>query len=96
MLILSLRAGCNFSAISGTDANALRWDKKGYSHLAKLASDKPDETFVSWTPSTELWDEDVPTDKIKHMSEYLEDVWRMITLSACGPKLTHATVSSIT
>jgi len=68
------RAGCNFSAISGSDANALRWDKLGYSHLSKLASERPEETFVRRTESIELWDEDVPHHKIKEMSEYLEDV----------------------
>lgn len=67
------RAGCNFSAISGTDENALKWDKLGYAHLSKLASQQPDESFVQRTPSTELWDEKVPRDKIKHMSDYLED-----------------------
>lgn len=67
------RAGCNFSAISGTDENALKWDKLGYAHLTKLASQQPDESFVQRTPSTELWDEKVPKDKIKHMSDYLED-----------------------
>lgn len=67
------RAGCNFSAISGTDENALKWDKLGYAHLAKLATQQPDESFVKRTPSTELWDEKVPKDKIRHMSDYLED-----------------------
>ncbi|KAL6400983.1 hypothetical protein AUP68_16703 [Ilyonectria robusta] len=66
-------AGCNFSAISGTDANALKWDRHGYTHLCKLASESPEETFVQRTPSTELWDENVPHDKIKGMAEYLED-----------------------
>ncbi|RMJ17800.1 hypothetical protein CDV36_002544 [Fusarium kuroshium] len=66
-------AGCNFSAISGTDANALRWDKLGYFHLSKLASERPEETYVRRTSSTELWDDNVPHDKIKTMSEYLED-----------------------
>ncbi|RFU76056.1 d-amino acid [Trichoderma arundinaceum] len=66
-------AGCNFSAISGTDANALRWDRMGYAHLSKLASEQPQEAYVHWTPSTELWDEVIPHDKIKHMSEYLRD-----------------------
>ncbi|KAK1772068.1 hypothetical protein QBC33DRAFT_525579 [Phialemonium atrogriseum] len=66
-------AGCNFSAISGSDANALRWDRLGYSHLAKLASDNPEEAFVEWTASTELWDEAVPHAKIKAMSDYLKN-----------------------
>lgn len=67
------KAGCNFSAISGADFNALKWDHAGYLYLSKLA-DNPTETFVRRTPSTELWDEAVPHDKIKAMSEYLEDV----------------------
>jgi len=39
-----------------------------------LASERPEEAYVHWTPSTELWDEHVPLDKIQHMSEYLKDV----------------------
>ncbi|KAL2797944.1 hypothetical protein BJX66DRAFT_334617 [Aspergillus keveii] len=66
-------AGCNFSAISGTDANALRWDRLGYAHLAKLASTSGGEAFVERTPSIEYWDEVVPHDKIEFMSGYLED-----------------------
>lgn len=46
----------------------------GYAHLTKLASENPDESHVHRTPSIELWDEDIPHDKIKAMSEYLEDV----------------------
>jgi hypothetical protein len=68
------RAGCNFSAISSTDVNALRWDRMGYAHLSKLATEQPQEAYVHWTPSTELWDEVIPHNKIKHMSEYLRDV----------------------
>ncbi|EQB54363.1 FAD dependent oxidoreductase [Colletotrichum gloeosporioides Cg-14] len=66
-------AGCNFSAISGSDANALRWDRVGYSHLCKLASEAEEEAFVKRTPSIEMWDEEIPHEKIKHMSDYLED-----------------------
>ncbi|KAJ4420835.1 D-aspartate oxidase [Gnomoniopsis sp. IMI 355080] len=66
-------AGCNFSAISGTDENALKWDRMGYSHLSRLASQCPEKAFVRWTPSIELWDEDVPAERIHHMSEYLKD-----------------------
>ncbi|KAI9900976.1 hypothetical protein N3K66_005238 [Trichothecium roseum] len=68
-------AGCNFSAISGTDANALRWDKMGYAHLSRLAATPSSaaESFVESTPSTEYWDDAVPHDKIRHMSEYLKD-----------------------
>ncbi|KAF9892401.1 hypothetical protein FE257_001509 [Aspergillus nanangensis] len=52
-------AGCNFSAISGTDTNALKWDRLGYAHLKSLAFNQPDEAFVKRTPSIELWDENV-------------------------------------
>ncbi|KAJ0103974.1 FAD dependent oxidoreductase [Diaporthe amygdali] len=73
VLLTRIRAGCNFSAISGTDANALRWDRLGYEHLSELADKSPQEAYVHWTPSTELWDQQVPRDKIQHMSEYLKD-----------------------
>ncbi|KAL0938618.1 d-amino acid oxidase, partial [Colletotrichum truncatum] len=66
-------AGCNFSAISGSDANALKWDRLGYSHLCRLASEVGPESFVQRTPSIEMWDEVVPHDKIRFMAEYLED-----------------------
>lgn len=79
------RAGCNFSAISGSDANALKWDRLCYSHLTKLASEQPKESFVVRTPSTEFWDENVPHAKIKAMSEYLEDV-RPLCLG-CSPTM---------
>ena len=52
----------------------MRWDRAGYSHLSRLASDAPEKTSVRRTPSIELWDENVPNDKITAMSEYLEDV----------------------
>ncbi|KAI1364782.1 nucleotide-binding domain-containing protein [Xylaria arbuscula] len=67
------RAGCNFSAISGTDPNALKWDRAGYMYLGKLAAQSPDQAYVLRTPSIEYWDEDIPHDKIQTMSEYLED-----------------------
>ncbi|CAJ0550117.1 Ff.00g100470.m01.CDS01 [Fusarium sp. VM40] len=66
-------AGCNFSAISGTDANAIKWDMYGYAHLRKLASENSDKSFVKKTPSIEFWDDNVPHDKIKAMGNYLED-----------------------
>ncbi|KAI6784019.1 D-amino-acid oxidase-like protein [Emericellopsis cladophorae] len=66
-------AGCNFSAISGTDANALKWDKLGYAHLMRLATECPAESYVERTPSVEYWQETVPHEKIKHMADYLED-----------------------
>ncbi|KAL3469078.1 hypothetical protein BJX99DRAFT_242092 [Aspergillus californicus] len=73
-------AGCNFSAISGTDANALRWDRLCYSHLLDLATERPDEAFVRRTPSVEFWDDNIPHDKIKAMGEYLED-FKILPLS---------------
>ncbi|KAG9258125.1 uncharacterized protein F5Z01DRAFT_670775 [Emericellopsis atlantica] len=66
-------AGCNFSAISGTDANAIRWDKAGYEFLRGIEATVGDKSFVKRTPSTEMWDDVVPHDKIKAMSEYLEN-----------------------
>ncbi|KAG8410762.1 D-aspartate oxidase [Metarhizium acridum] len=66
-------AGCNFSCISGSDANALRWDKLGYAHLTSLASHNPTESFVSWTQSVEYWDAHAPRDKIESISGYLKD-----------------------
>lgn len=76
------RAGANFSAISGSDENALRWDRLGYSHLTQLASTAGQESFVKRTPSIEYWDEAVSEDKIKSMSEYLEDVSSLSQLVA--------------
>ncbi|TDZ36830.1 D-amino-acid oxidase [Colletotrichum spinosum] len=66
-------AGANFSAISGSDKNALRWDRLGYSHLTQLAKADSRASFVKRTPSIEYWDEAVSKDKIASMSEYLED-----------------------
>ncbi|KZL82495.1 fad dependent oxidoreductase, partial [Colletotrichum incanum] len=66
-------AGANFSAISGSDKKALRWDRLGYSHLTQLATTVGKESYVQKTPSIEYWDEAVSEDKIKSMSEYLED-----------------------
>ncbi|KAH8122622.1 FAD dependent oxidoreductase [Trichoderma asperelloides] len=66
-------AGCNFSGISGSDKNALKWDRLGYTHLTKLASEQGDEAYIRRTHSIEYWDEHVPHDKIKAIAEYLED-----------------------
>ncbi|KAI8939856.1 hypothetical protein NX059_003591 [Plenodomus lindquistii] len=66
-------AGANFSAISGGDANALRWDKLGYSHMMKLAETCGEEAYISKTPSFEYWDEMPPQNKIDSMSGYLKD-----------------------
>lgn len=70
------RAGCNFSAISGADANALRWDRLGYAQLMKTASTAGEKAFVKRTPSVEYWEEHVDTAKLKAMASYLEDVSR--------------------
>lgn len=67
-------AGCNYSSVSGSDANALRWDRLGYAYLIGLATEVSDAAFVRRTPSVEVWDDVVPQYKIKVMSEYLEDV----------------------
>ncbi|KAL5380446.1 hypothetical protein DPSP01_007768 [Paraphaeosphaeria sporulosa] len=66
-------AGANFSAISGGDANALRWDKYGYQHMMKLAEEHGTEACISKTPSFEYWDELPSKAKIESMSGYLED-----------------------
>ncbi|OAA57625.1 NAD(P)-binding domain protein [Niveomyces insectorum RCEF 264] len=66
-------AGCNYSAISGEDPKALRWDRLGYRHLLALATERSAESYVQRTPSTEIWDEAVPEEKIKTMSSYLEN-----------------------
>ncbi|KAF6839277.1 d-amino acid oxidase [Colletotrichum plurivorum] len=66
-------AGANFSAISGSDPNALRWDRLGYSHLMQLAQTRGRESFVQRTPSVEYWDEGFPADKINSISEYMQD-----------------------
>jgi D-amino-acid oxidase len=68
------RAGANFSAISGGDANALRWDKLGYGHMMKLAEEHGIEACISKTPSFEYWDEMPSRTKIDSMAEYLKDV----------------------
>ncbi|EAT83813.1 hypothetical protein HBI56_062570 [Parastagonospora nodorum] len=66
-------AGANFSAISGGDANALRWDKLGYGHMMKLAEEHGVEACISKTPSFEYWDEMPARAKIESMAEYLKD-----------------------
>ncbi|KAK8139387.1 FAD dependent oxidoreductase [Apiospora sp. TS-2023a] len=66
-------AGANFSAISGNDANALRWDRTGYQHLTRLAQQVGAESFVQQTPSTEYWDDKVSDDKMQSLSKYLND-----------------------
>lgn len=88
-LLAIYRAGCNFSGISGTDANALKWDRLGYAHLIKLASEHGDEAYIRRTDSIEYWDEHVPHDKIKAISEYLEDVSLFFFISICLNDVAH-------
>ncbi|KAJ5889684.1 D-amino-acid oxidase [Penicillium tannophilum] len=66
-------AGANFSAISASDNNALRWDRLGYRHLLKLAAEDGANAFVQETPSTEYWDEMPSREKINSMAGYLKD-----------------------
>lgn len=68
------RAGANFSAISGGDTNALRWDRLGYEHMMKFAEKHGDEACVAKTQSFEYWDEVPSRVKIDSMAEYLQDV----------------------
>lgn len=68
------RAGANFSAISTSDPNALRWDKLGYMHLLDLAAKDGKKAFVKETPSVEYWDELPSREKIDSMAAYLKDV----------------------
>lgn len=66
-------AGANFAAISGSDANALRWDKLGYAYMMKLAEERGVEAYVTKTPSFEYWDELPSQTKIDSMAGYLQD-----------------------
>ncbi|KAE8383724.1 POT family-domain-containing protein [Aspergillus bertholletiae] len=68
-------AGANFSGISGGDANALRWDRSGYSMMMSLIDSEAEEAkYLSKTESTEYWDQTPSQDKIMSMSEYLRDL----------------------
>ncbi|KGO44257.1 D-amino-acid oxidase [Penicillium expansum] len=66
-------AGANFSAISASDPNALRWDKLGYMYLLNLAAKDGKNAFVKETPSVEYWDELPSREKINSMAAYLKD-----------------------
>lgn len=69
------RAGANFSGISGSDVNALRWDRTGYNIMMDLIDTRATEAkYLEKTPSTEYWDEAPKQDKIQSMTEYLRDV----------------------
>ncbi|KAL4948843.1 POT family-domain-containing protein [Aspergillus filifer] len=68
-------AGANFSGISGSNPNALRWDKAGYLTLMDLIDRGAEEAkYLSKTQSTEYWDGPPCTDKIESVTEYLRDV----------------------
>ncbi|KAK0120666.1 hypothetical protein ONS96_010868 [Cadophora gregata f. sp. sojae] len=68
-------AGGNFSAISGNDVNALKWDKAGYLEMWKLVeNESPEARFLAKTKSTEYFDKSPDADKIKSMSTYLKDL----------------------
>ncbi|CAG7923820.1 unnamed protein product [Penicillium olsonii] len=67
-------AGANFSAISASDENALRWDKLGYAHLLDLAAKDGRNAYVKETSSIEYWDEAPSAAKIDSMASYLKDV----------------------
>jgi D-amino-acid oxidase len=77
-----VRAGANFSALSGGDANALRWDKLGYGHMMKLAEEHGVEACISKTPSLEYWDEMPSRTKIDSMAEYLQNVHKYFRLQS--------------
>ncbi|PVI05977.1 nucleotide-binding domain-containing protein [Periconia macrospinosa] len=66
-------AGANFSAISGGDTNALRWDKLGYESMMKLAEERGVEACIAKTQSLEYWDKMPPRTKIDSMAGYLRD-----------------------
>jgi hypothetical protein len=46
----------------------------GYAHLISLATHHETESFVSRTPSIEYWETNTPHEKIRAISNYLEDV----------------------
>lgn len=69
------RAGANFSAISGNDKNALRWDRDGYlSMWALVESGGPEAKYLKKTKSTEYFDMAPDSNKIASMKQYLNDV----------------------
>ena len=76
------RAGANFSAISGSDKNALIWDKAGYKRLMKLAVTHGPVAGIATTQSREFWDEKPAEEKLRSLSSYLEDV--SASLNATG------------
>lgn len=85
----STRAGANFSGISGSDPNALRWDRLGYSTMMDLIEKESEEAeYLQKTQSIEYWDEMPSEDKIQSIAEYLRDV--MVSSSTILREYTHA------
>lgn len=73
--LIIYRAGANFSAISGNDNNALRWDREGYlSMWALVDSGEPEAKYLKKTKSTEYFDMVPDSNKITSMKQYLNDV----------------------
>ncbi|OQE13998.1 hypothetical protein PENFLA_c041G07904 [Penicillium flavigenum] len=92
-------AGANFSALSASDKNALRWDQLGYKHLLKLAAQDGKKAFVRETPSTEYWDEMPSRTKLDSMASYLKDYKEIPQQDlpegvACGVKFTTVTLNA--
>ncbi|OQE30424.1 hypothetical protein PENFLA_c003G05849 [Penicillium flavigenum] len=92
-------AGANFSAISASDPNALRWDKLGYMHLLDLAAKDGQNAYVKETPSVEYWDELPSHEKIDSMAAYLKDFKKIATQDlpagvAFGIKFTTITLNA--
>lgn len=80
MILTRSRAGANFSALSASDKNALRWDKLGYKYLLNLAAKDGKQAFVQETSSKEYWDEMPSRTKLDSMASYLKNVSRLPTV----------------
>ncbi|CAI7570261.1 unnamed protein product [Penicillium glandicola] len=92
-------AGANFSALSASDKNALRWDQLGYKHLLKLAAQDGMNAFVRETPSIEYWDEMPSRTKLDSMASYLKNYKEIPRQDlpegvACGVKFTTVTLNA--
>ncbi|KAB8071812.1 FAD dependent oxidoreductase [Aspergillus leporis] len=93
-------AGANFSGISGSDANALRWDQLGYKTMMSLIDAGTEEAkYLSKTQSTEYWDLAPSPDKVNSMKEYLRDLVLIPSFElprgvAFGIKFTTVTVNA--
>ena len=75
LYVHSRRAGANFSAISGSNPNALRWDEAGYRAMWNLLEEGAAEAkYLERTKSTEYFDSFPEANKISSMKSYLKDV----------------------